>query len=231
MNRKGKKKPFSASLPEWMKLWEGLEVPTNLSTVQRDESCHMFRHDPDRARAIAEEIDDPWFLCQALSHFLRYDSLPEVTELATRCMTLGMSIGDPYQSVAVTAWPLSALVELGHRDLATTWLDEVIELSRSVEHPVWRLDALYLVWQAVFTLGESQREAVFEEFLAACGAANSWRASFTMKYAILIVARIDSERARELANSMPENWFKRRLIRQLAEGVSGRPRPFNWQAS
>ncbi|MFT7618448.1 MAG: hypothetical protein ACI97A_002091 [Planctomycetota bacterium] len=207
--------PLSDALPKWMELWKGMRVPTNLPTVQRDEVIRLYERDPETAQQLLEEMDNPWFKCQALSHILIYGPIESATDVFNRCIAIAMGSTDDYLAVGVTAWPLRAIIHLQKPALAAATLSLVIERSHKITHPVCRLDALYRIWGDVFSLPRQHSNRVLEEFRISCRQANSWRAGYKMMHAVNLAAQHDKTLASELVNEMKENWFKRRAQRFL----------------
>jgi hypothetical protein len=95
---------------------------------------------------------------------------------------------DPYKTVAVAAWPVRALIERKLVRNLSAILSSLLEEAKQIEHPVSRLDAFFVLWQAEFPFAHDATQALLGEFVSTCQAANSWKAGDRVEQAILIIA-------------------------------------------
>lgn len=176
--------------------------------------------------ALARRITDPWFRCQALAHVARFASKELVSPLAREAFDTALTQEDPYEIVAVSAWPVRALIERDETDMLPLWLGQLVKRAKRIDHPVSRLEGLFLLWQASFPFMHSATEKVFQEFMEACAAANSWKAGSRSEAALLILASRDPVRAAALAERMRDSKYKQRTLKRLSESIRWEPRSF-----
>src|SRR5438128_2576883 len=77
----------------------------------RDKACDLAPAGWTKAAAYAEQIDDPWYACQAFAWCGRFAPAAESTSFIDRAFRQAEAGKDAYQQLAATAWPLRALVE------------------------------------------------------------------------------------------------------------------------
>jgi hypothetical protein len=199
-------------------------TPTHL----RDQACDLACQDTESALQVARQIDDPWFRCQALAWIGRFASEDKRITILDEAINVSRAIEDPYRSVAVSAWPLRAFIELGETAKANTlWLG-ILGKSDNIENPVSRSDALFLLWQSVFDWESAVRQEVQQRLLASCRDAKSWKSPDTLKLAAFIRASESQEAAIDFVRKMPEGKAKRSALSRIEAGEQYGPRPFFW---
>jgi hypothetical protein len=197
-------------------------------TEERDAAIDLAPTNTTNALTLARGIADPWFRCQALAWVARYAFEELVLPLAHEALDTALQQVEGYKAVAVSAWPVRAVIERDQTDPLPPWLSELLKRARDIDHPVRRLDALLLLWQGAFLFQHSATDEIFEEFLRACDAADSWKAGYCLEEGILILALRDPARATELAERMGDGRYKRRTLKKLSELTKWPPRPFFW---
>ena len=197
-------------------------------TKERDAVAALAPTGTAEALALARQISDPWFRCQALAHVARYASKELVSPIAREALDTALHQKDAYKIVAVSAWPVRAVIERDQTDPVPLWLGALVVRAQDIDHPVSKLEALFLLWQAAFPFLHSETDAVFEEFMRACGSANSWKAGSRLEAGILILASRDPVRAAGLVQTMRDSNYKRRASKRLSETDHMQPRPFFW---
>jgi hypothetical protein len=184
--------------------------------------------DTAKALALARQIIDPGYRAQALAIVARYASAELVSPIVRESLDSAFEQGDPYRVVAVSAWPVRALVERNETALLPPLLSDLVKRSRDIDNPVSQLGALSSLWCGAFSFLHPETDIILEEFVRACESANSWRAGASMEQIILIVASSDPAHAAELAQRMPDGKYKRRTLKRLSEKAYLTPRPFFW---
>ena len=144
-------------------------------TQARDRAIRLAKTDTAAALGVADEIEEPWFRAQALAFIARFEEQYGHRAILASARRASLEAEDPYVVVGSAAWWLRAWIERGAPEVACAELPALLGASRKIANPVSRLDALYLVFQAVFDLDPARR-AVLEALLAACAAADSWKA-------------------------------------------------------
>src|SRR5258708_21240003 len=118
------------------------------ATEERDEVAGSAPSSTTKALALAKQISDPWFRCQALAHVARYASTELVSPIAQEALNTALEQEDAYKAVAASAWPVRAVIERNQVELLPLLLKELMKRAPSIYHPVSRLDALFLICQA-----------------------------------------------------------------------------------
>lgn len=195
-------------------------------TRARDQATRCAASDPPRSLALARQVDDPWFRCQALAWAARFAPDAAVPTIVREAFAAAAADPDPYKVVGASAWPARAAIERGQvADLAGT-LRRLLGTAETIAHPVRRLDALFLLFQAVHPLGGAARRDALAAVVSACLSARSWRAGRTMRDAALMVASEDPAGAARLAELLSEGRHRRQALRGLAAGKPVLPRAF-----
>jgi hypothetical protein len=184
--------------------------------------------DTAKALALARQISDPWYRAQGLAIVARYASEELVSPIVRESLDTAFEQGDPYKVVAVSAWPVRALVERNETALPPSLLSDLAKRSRDIDNPVSQLLALSTLWHGAFSFLRPETDIILEEFVRACESANSWRAGACMEDTVLIVASRDPARATELVQRMPDGKYKRRTLKRLSEKAYLTPRRFFW---
>jgi len=203
-----------------------VRAPEMSATSERDSVRSIAARDPGQALERARSIRDPWYRCQALAHVARHGPLALVEKTAREAVVAAHEHPDPYKVVGASAWPVRALIERARPGGVPRLLQELLAVGRTIEHPVSRLEALFLLWEAAFPFDAPATEAVFGAFRSACSAASSWKAGDRLELALLTLATRDRSRAMEVAKAMPDGKYKVRAIRKLDAGERREPRGF-----
>ena len=199
------------------------------ATAQREFAINTATKDFGKALVLARQTASAWFRCQALAWVSRYAPEAEVVKVAEEAVSAALSTDDPYQTVGVAAWPLRALIERGYEQEVFRWLPKLMQTSENIANPVSRLNALYLLWQAVYPTIGPMKSLVLDKLISACLSADSWKAGFTMREAVLVVAEESVFEANRLIAMMPDGVYKRQAQCRVAEGKRGCVRSFYWR--
>jgi hypothetical protein len=162
-----------------------------------------------KALLQAEKVSDAWFRCQSLAAVARFAPEGDVVRIANKALDAAMLGKNSYKRVAVAAWPIRALAERGKVQHAQRIIAQLLEEARLIEHPVSKMGALVLLWQAVWPLPAAIKQPVLDTLLVACQAANSWKAGRIMRDVSLIVASEDKAQAQQIIHAMRESVYKR----------------------
>lgn len=195
-------------------------------TEARDRVCRLAPVDPKTALVEARKIADPWFRCQALSYVARFSPPGSVETIADEAVEAAFMEKDAYRAVAPAAWPLRALLERDLVSQARLLTNTLLEKSAAIEHPVSRLEALFLILQAAFPLPAADRHAVIDSLILAAKSADSWKASDRLEQTALMLIADAPEDASRVVRSMNENRYKTRVIEKIAANQVRQPRPF-----
>lgn len=205
-----------------------MKVPQ--ATARRDEAIRLVRnHEPAQALQVAREADQPWYRCQALAFVGRYGDPADRAKIVEEAWSCAFDCADRYQTVAVAAWPLRAMVELQMEGIVAR-VNELLKLVPEIEPVASQSEALFWVWQAVFPLGPSVRSLLEDDLIRSCAASGKarryggWRARRNLREVIATITSEDPQHAREVLARMPDSDYKRQAARCFGE--TQRPRTF-----
>jgi hypothetical protein len=168
------------------------------------------------ALQIARKIKDPWYRCQSLACVARFAPHGELNDRIDEALAACFDAVNPYKCVAVSAWPLRALIEREQTTRLAEFVPKLMKIAETIDHPVSRMDALGSLLDGVFPAGDPYRRTVFEAYASACEGANSWKAGRGLAGFALRFAPIDPGLARSIIESMRDSQYKRRAMRELA---------------
>lgn len=196
------------------------------ASEERQRAIDAARTDFREALTRARKVSDPWYRCQSLAYVARYAPEGDVLRVANEAVKAGKEGKNAYKQAAVCAWPLCALAERGKTERAEKLVAELLPLVASIDHPVSRMDALLLLWEAAVRLPHPVEQSLFEALLAACSAANSWKVGRTMQFLALVRAAEDPAQAEAIVDAMKESPYKRQARKALAAGKTEQRRVF-----
>lgn len=191
----------------------------------------IIRHaaaDPAQSLARARQVDDPWFRCLALAWVARFGPADTCMAIAREALAAAAEGPDLYRAVRASAWPVRALVERGQTAGVAAVLARLVRTAAAIPHPVCRVDALRLLFEAVYPLGSHDRRRVQTALVEACGEESSWRAGRTFRDVALLVAADDPAEAERMVESFRPGRHRRQAARLLAAGERRPPRRFFW---
>lgn len=196
------------------------------ATRSRERASQLAKTDPEAALVIARGIEDPWFRSQALAWVARFSKRGQ-QDILREAKAASESAGEPYKIIGASAWWVRAMAELGYSGEATREVPKLLEIASTIENPVSRLEALFLLLQAVFQVDRG-RDLVLEGLIAACQRAKSWRAGDRLREAALMLAADHPADAERVIEAMPEGKYKRQVKQRMASAQHRTPRPFFW---
>lgn len=188
----------------------------------RERAIKAAARDSNSALQIALAIDDRWYRCQALGWVARFaPNENDALEIVERAIGDALNANDSYVTVGASAWPLRSLVERNFNDQAEAAISRILPHSRQIQHPVRRLDALFLLWQSAFPLNLSGpvRE-ILQELLSACKEAQSWRAGRTLRDIVTQLVARDRQLAEHVHSTMEVGKYQKQAAGALSEGRS-----------
>lgn len=187
-----------------------------MSVVNRGQASALSRSQPQRAYDLALTIPDGWYRCQALATIAEH--APEaLSEKAFRqARAAAAASHDAYQRSAVLAYPITAALGRGHKDLASAMLKDAVALIPAVEPMASRAHALNLLWSTLAHNGDARmREAVMAAMQAEVHPDRSWRARRLYRDVTDWLAARDARKASTLVDEMPQGKARAYLERRL----------------
>ena len=171
--------------------------------------------DNHAALKVARRIDVPWYRCQALARVARYAPHSEFDDRIDEAFAAANAASEAYDRVAVSAWPLRAMIERGQTSRLPELLVKLRSMADVIDHPVSRMDAMGSLLDGVFPAGDPYRRDMFDAYVRACRAANSWKAGRGLAGFALRIAAHEPALARAVLESMRDSRYKRRAMREL----------------
>ena len=167
------------------------------ATLQRDQASALAKSNPKQALAKAKSVSEPWFRAQALSWVARFTDADPIP-LAKMAAKAASECDDDYKRSAVRAWEIAALAERSLVAESRKALKAAMRVAESVIPVSSRSEALFLLYQAAFSISREEASSVLGRLDDLCPDEEHWRC----------------RRARRDARKMME------------DGVA--PRPFFW---
>ena len=194
--------------------------------VNRGEACTLAGSKPHQAYDLALTIPDGWYRCQAMAHIGSH-APDELTERAFRQARVAAAQSyDNYQRAGVLAFPITAALACGRKDLAHVMLADALALVPAIEPMASRAYALNLLWSAVAHNGDGAlRGQVLAATQTHCHPDRSWRARRLYREITDWLAERDPRKAGAVVAAMPDGKARAYLERRLARnsgGFSGR---------
>ena len=196
------------------------------NTDDRNLACRTAPGDPQRALEFARRIPDEWFRAQALACVARHASEKLVEQLAEESLRSAREAGEPYRIVAVSAWPIRALIERKRTQAANRALLAVLELVPQVQPVSSRAEALMLLWEAVFPAGKEFRDVTWGSITRHCDPDAHWRAARLYACIVWTLANENVLEAEAIVQQMPEGNARRKAAKLLQRGTAHPPREF-----
>jgi hypothetical protein len=144
------------------------------ATSQRDHASTLAKSNPQKALALARQVNEPWYRAQALSWVARFTDGDPVAVACEAAKAAG-ECEDDYQKSAVLAWEIAALAERDCKKEARKSLNAALMLGKCIAPASSRSEALLLLLQAAFRIGRAEAESVYEILKASCPVDEHWR--------------------------------------------------------
>ena len=186
-------------------------------TEMRDRAVKMARNGTGDAETAAAAIPEPWFRAQALAAVARWSSGPRAPALAAKALRAAGQCKDAYQTSAVCAWPIRALIEQGHADEARKCLAEARRMAHRATPTGSCVEALMLLLQAAWPLGPSIRRALVQDLARLEHGDAHWRTQRALVHAVAMIADEDRTFADEVAQAIRDDKCRRRAHRALLQ--------------
>ena len=196
------------------------------STTERDQAARLAKENHPAALAAARRISESWFRSQALACVARFAPDASVRKLVTEAVAAAQASTDAYEKVAALAWSLRALLERGHSKDAKPIFTSALKDAGAIDNLVSRVDALFVVAQAVWPDPAFRSEAA----AAVVGAARSTpsrKATVTLRDLALMVASTGGDPSAVVA-AISDPKSRRQAERRIEEKVHFAARLFFW---
>lgn len=192
-----------------------------------EDAMQEANADTGAALARARDVSDAWFRCQALARVARYAPEQDVESIAAEALLAAAAGKDAYQKVAVSAWPIRALIERGALGRAETAMRTALSLAPNVAHTGARAEALLLMFHATFPAPSMWRETL-DAMLEIPHPPLHWRHGRALRDAFLLVNVKDPEFGTERFQRVRDEKTMGQIRRGIAGSRGSLPRPFFW---
>ena len=183
----------------------------------RQRTWDLAQVNVDEAYKFAAEISDDWFRCQALASAAWHtSSKPRFLTIANEALKSAKKLPNPNRRVSCSAWIIRAMAKRADVDISMDVQECLIDI-RKEENPVRRADALFLLFEAVFS-DLKIREEVFEELWNSIVEMKSWKKERLLADLALVVAGEDLDRAVDITNSITKASIERKTLEQIEKG-------------
>jgi hypothetical protein len=197
-----------------------------MSTGERDRAASLAKENHPAALEAARRIPEAWFRSQALAWVARFAPDSLVRNLIAEAVAAARASTDAYEKVAALAWSLRALLERGHlKDVGPLFASALKDAS-AIDNAVRRVDALFLVAQAVWPEAAWRSEAA-SAVVGAARSTPSRKASVTLRDLALLVASTGGDSSTVVA-AIADPKSRRQAERRIEEKVPFAARPFFW---
>lgn len=174
----------------------------------------VAQSDTTEASRLAEAIADDWYRSQALAMVAWHTkSKPAFLRLVKEALNAAKRLPNPNRRVSCSAWIIRAIAKRGSIDLSEIIQDCLLDIE-SEENPVRRADALFLIYQAVFSI-DSLREIVLADLLRSIDEMNSWKKNRLISDLALIIAVADVSRAIDLTNTITKITLRQKTLEAI----------------
>jgi hypothetical protein len=174
----------------------------------------LARRNTDAALARARSEPHAGNRCHFLAWTAHFADPTRVPSIAGEALTACAQIDNPYDAVALAAWPLHALAERRLEDACLAALPAIFERAQRLENPVNRLDALERLLHALLSCAPARTQVV-SQLIATSRAASSWKVPRCLARSAVLLAHAPDDCQRVLARMAP-GPFRRRAQRELA---------------
>jgi hypothetical protein len=200
----------------------------NASHNLRTEACDLAPVDWVRAIALADQIEDPWYACQAYAWCGRFAPSAQSGALLEEALRRARAGKDAYQQLAAAAWPLRALMELGHHQRAATVFESVADLAMDVEPQSSRAEACYLVFQSVAFGPRELATNALHWLLTALQPGGHWRERRAVREAVIEAMTVGLIQQSDVPALIRDDRLTAQVLRRIANGDRRQPRSFFW---
>jgi hypothetical protein len=190
-----------------------------ISVQIRSQVAETVKTNLDKALKLARTIPDGWYRCQSLAEVAFYTaSKSNFRELVREALQAAEETRQPNRIVSVSAWIIWVMAK--RKDVRDEEIlpivEKMLEIMRIEAHPVKRSDALFVLFEAIYSR-RNLREMVLNPLLSACREMNSWKKSRTLGDIALVLAVDDLKRAETVLEMIEKESKKKSLRREIEE--------------
>jgi hypothetical protein len=198
------------------------------AAAARKRAQGLAKSDTDAALAVARGIEDPLYRVQALLWIAHFASIGRFRRICDEARSIPWPGTDPYKSVVGAASLIRTLIDHDDPEAAEQELALMLERAQGIDHPVSRLAAVDMLFQAAFHLAPARQRAL-RHLIEAALSARSWKSGDRLREAAIMLAHAGHrDEADQVIAAMSEGNHRRQAIARIAKGQCREPRPFFW---
>lgn len=175
---------------------------------------------------MAEQIDDAWYKVQALAWAARFAPAHSVEAIVASALAYRTDGKDGYQRAAAAAWPLRALIERDLQNVARDYFEKLLPDLATIQPTAGRSEAIFLIYQAVFSLGNEVRESLIALMRDAHSERSHWRTARNLRAALLMFREVEPERTTSMLSTIADQKIIRQVMNDRNKGACHAPRQF-----
>ena len=194
----------------------------------RTKACDLAQANWVAAVALADQIPDPWYACQAYAWCGRFAPASESSAFIRESLRRANAGKDAYQRLAATAWPLRAMIERGLAQHAAAEFDNVAPLVTQVEPRPSRAEACFLVFEAVSVGPRELAASALRWLLTALQPPRHWREHRAVRESVIASVTVELIEPGDVSGLVPDERLAANVTARLSRGDRRKPRAFFW---
>ena len=182
------------------------------ATSERDAVKVLVRRDPEKALAMASQIVDPWFRCQALAFVARtIKDLKKRNKVLKEAFGSASDLTEPNRIVTVSAWPLRVLSDYREEAWVEREIERLLQVISQESHPTRRGDGLVGLIHALHRGPKPTLMKVVEQFKVTCQQGHGWKRDQNLYEVAILIKKHDPAKSKELLDLIEDAGKKRNV--------------------
>ena len=195
-------------------------MKTPQSVQLRSQVKNVVKTDFDKALILARNIPDGWYRCQSLAqvgHEMN-GSKSEFLKIAKEGLKAAVETEQPNRIVSASSWVIWVMAK--REDIKDSEIlpivEKMLEIMRGEPHPVKRSDALFFLFEAIYSR-KNFRELILKPLLDACQEMKSWKKPRTLGDIVLVLAIDDLKRAETVLEMIEKESKRKSLMEEMTD--------------
>lgn len=195
-------------------------MSSSLSVQLRSQVKDIVKTNFDNAQKLTQSIPDGWYRCQSLAEvaFEFKGSKTEFLKISKNALKSAVETEQPNRIVSASSWIIWVMAkreDIKDAEILTI-VEKMLQIMRGEPHPVKRSDALFLLFEAIYSR-KTLRGIVLKPLLEACLEMKSWKKPRTLGDIFLVLAADDLERAENVLDLIEKESKKKSLLKEIEE--------------
>lgn len=197
-----------------------MNFKTPQSVQLRSQVKALVKTDVGNALQLARTISDGWYRCQSLAEvaLAMKNSKVDFLKIVKEALKVANYTKQPNRIVSASSWIIWVMAkreEIQDAEILPI-VEEMLEIMREEPHPIKRADALFFLFEAIYSR-KALRELVLNPLLLACQEMKSWKKPRTLCDIVLVLAIDDLERATTVLKMIGKESKKNSLLKDIKE--------------